>query len=82
MYWFGPKWPWEDNEIPTAGFFENILSGGENAFSLYDLYSRNSTSGKPFMVTETAATVHMVKIGQNVSTPIGVNSFYNNSLAG
>jgi beta-mannanase len=73
VYWFGPKWPWEDNESPTAGYFERVLSGGDSSFSLYDLYSGNSGSAKPFMVTETAATVHMMKIGTNQASPIGVN---------
>lgn len=50
IYYYGPKWPWQDNTIPQHSAFLKILN--QNDF--YTSYARK----KPMMIAETGAAYH------------------------
>ncbi|KAI8907792.1 glycoside hydrolase superfamily [Gorgonomyces haynaldii] len=63
IYHYGLDYPWITNDVPLAGKFEGILTGAPmpgnfyGKFNFYDLFC--AKRGKPFIVTETGATVHI-----------------------
>jgi hypothetical protein len=58
IYTYGSTFPWSDNVSAPPGKFDASLNQG----NFYQTYS--VAKGKPFMITETAATFH-------VNTPLG-----------
>ncbi|KAJ3259119.1 hypothetical protein HK103_003006 [Boothiomyces macroporosus] len=84
LYHYGREYPWETNDIPTQGWFEDVMIGREKTtfgrYNFYEMFSGNgsggsphskSTGGKPFMVSETGAAVHLYvsKPGGNAVLP-------------
>lgn len=58
-YYFGPKFPWIDNALPSKDQFVNILTGanGYGGSNFYKTYSEKA--GKPFFITEGGAAYHL-----------------------
>lgn len=53
VYYFGPSWPWKDNEVPNANIFQsNVTTAG-----FYQTYC--ASKGKPMMIAETNAAYHV-----------------------
>jgi hypothetical protein len=53
IYYYGPRFPWVNNELPGPNVFETILNEGD----FYNVYS--AVKQKPFMLAETAASFHL-----------------------
>ena len=77
MYHYGDKYPWIHNTVPDAGKAESIMIGTfENTngvtFNFYEMFSgigANGTHGKPMIITETGATIHVAGLGGE-ETPV------------
>lgn len=88
MYYYGPQYPWVDNAVAESGIFEDILLGKNNwgTFNFYRMFCQDgfggkpnslSSGGKPFAITETAATVHLwiaPKINTTLPATLPANS--------
>jgi len=73
MYHYGTQFPWTDNAIPERGKAECIMTGcnGISQFNFYRMFAGDGSGaiprpatagGKPMIITETAATVHVAGI--------------------
>ncbi|KAJ3270017.1 hypothetical protein HDV01_000728 [Terramyces sp. JEL0728] len=87
LYHYGKEYPWETNDIPKLGWFESVMIGTDRTtfghYNFYEMFSGSgvggspaskSKGGKPFMVSETGATVHL-----SVSKPGGKSALPQNS---
>ncbi|KAJ2996258.1 hypothetical protein HDV02_006655 [Globomyces sp. JEL0801] len=70
VYHYGKEYPWETNDPPIPGTVEKIISGQDpfGKFPFYRMFSGDgvggaprsvSKGGKPFMISESAATIHL-----------------------
>ncbi|KAJ3300805.1 hypothetical protein HDV03_001970 [Kappamyces sp. JEL0829] len=74
---------WTTNDIPAPGFIENVFKGTSNMsvpifYSFYDMFcgkgSAKSSGSKPFVITETAATIHIAVLQTDGTWKAPVNS--------
>ncbi|KAJ3360338.1 hypothetical protein HDU91_004663 [Kappamyces sp. JEL0680] len=70
-------------DIPAPGFIENVFKGTSNMsvpifYSFYDMFcgkgSAKSSGSKPFVITETAATIHIAVLQTDGTWKAPVNS--------
>ena len=87
LYHYGDKYPWIQNTVPEPGKAEAIMIGTfENTngviFNFYEMFCgsgrggqpRSVTSGgKPMIITETSATIHVAGLGGE-ETPVFIPS--------
>ena len=84
LYHYGDRFPWTRNTVPIPGEAERIILGtsnGQTPFNFYRMFCGDGFGGKPFsqsqggkpmIITETAATIHVAGI---VINPRGTPNF-------
>lgn len=83
LYHYGPQFPWVDNAIPALGKAESFMigtAGGQvGSYNFYRMFSGDgaggspgsmSKGGKPFMITETASTIHTLVVTTDGTPPV------------
>ncbi|KNC96830.1 uncharacterized protein SPPG_07664 [Spizellomyces punctatus DAOM BR117] len=82
IYYYGLTFPWQENAIPPAGFFQasiegqfNGVQGSLQGVNFYQTYSgATSQFKKPMIISETGAAFHTYLIANNAPVPAGAGN--------